>query len=435
MELETIRKGYTDLKSDLKILIVSNNCLSKHNSNGRTMLNMLGEFAAEDIVQIYTSSERIEKELCHKSLALSNSIAIKSLFGRGLYISDDEPVNDDQATDSNSDDISGRKNALTMLLRDLVWDHNFRLQKAVVKWAGQQKPGAVALQLGDSTHIITIAMSIAKALDIPLVTYNTEDYFFKKYDYMKKSLKAGLLYRLFHKRFCKRFERMMAKASACIYNCEGLKNLYKTLFPQKAEVIYCPTELSAVECLNPNGKIVYGGNLGVGRHTQLIKVAKALQKIDSQLHLDIYGKATQDVIDDFANCPGISYHSFIEYNDLCHILADSRLLVHVESFDEYYSVDTRYAFSTKIADYCAIGVPMFMFAPDGCESTQYAKDYQLAFLCDSEDELESTLRDALFKDQNRKLISNNAVNTAKKNHDIQKNNKQFYRIICDACGM
>jgi len=116
-------------------------------------------------------------------------------------------------------------------------------------------------------------------------------------------------------------------------------------------------------------------------------------------------------------------HAFLRHVDRC------RLLVHVDSFDEYYSLDTRYAFSTKIADYCASGVPVFLYSPEECESTQYLKKYNAAFTADTKENLQIKLEMALYNKHERNNKVYNASKVVSLNHKKEMNDQKFMDVV------
>lgn len=416
-----------------KLLIIANNCLSHSNSNGRTLLNMLGDFTSDSLCQIYTSGEAIEGGCCSSTLRITNADVIRSYFGKKAEIHKEIVDGRNDGVNNGGAKNSVKKTALTMLLRDLAWDHAKGIHRHVIEWAKEQHPDAVILQLGDSSLLITLAMRISKILSIPLMTYNTEDYYFKQYDYMKRSYRAGFVYRRFHNRFCRIFKAMMHDASICIYNCEGLKELYEKEFGTTGYVIYGSTGIKTVEHVVERGLILYAGNLGVGRHKSLMEIGEALSQIDSTLHIDVYGAAEEQVINELENAQGIQYHGVVSYDAVCELIRKSRLLVHVESFDEFIAMDTRYAFSTKLADCLASGVPTFLYGPTTGEGIHYITNYSAAFAVVQKSMLKTELEKALYDKDCRTLMRQKALLLAIEHHDMVKNSKRFKALVELVC--
>lgn len=404
-----------------KLLIVANNPLSQHDSNGRSLLNMLADFSPENLSQINISAEKAASELCANSLSVRNSDVLQSFFGKSTGVNKPE---------QQSQGKTGRlnKTAFTMLSRDIVWDSSPILKKIILPWAHRQNPDAVLLQLGDSALLINIAVRISKELGIPLITYNTEDYYFKSYDYMKRTENAGIVYRAFHNRFRKAFRRMMELRPVCVYNCEGLNRLYGKEFGMPGHVIYNSSSFCADDC-EKGQKIVYAGNLGLGRHVSLIEIGKALQSISPALSLDVYGSGNEEAVLALSSAPGIRFRGFVPYETVHEEIKRAKLLIHTESFEPFTAMDTRYAFSGKLADYAASGVPMLIYAPLEGEGAAYFNNAGAAFVAENSETLQSALNDAIFNEAKRETVINNAGQIAAGNHNLLKNSKEFSEIV------
>lgn len=412
-----------------KLLIIANNCLSYHNSNGRSLMNLLGKYDKEDISQIYISGELADESCCGHSLRITNGDVVRSYIGK-------QPVSENGknivvANNSGSQISSvGKKTAFTMLLRDLAWDNSYLLKKCILNWSKEQKPDVVILQLGDSSLLIEMGIFVSKKLNIPIITYNTEDYYFKKYDYMRRSSGMGFMYRLFHARYCKKFNKMMNLKPTSIYNCEGLKKIYDDEFKTTSFVIYGATDFKTVsEEFGLKTTILYAGNLGVGRHKSLIEIGEVLQNIDKELVIDVFGSGTEEVERELKAAPGVRFNGLVSYEEVCEKMKHSRLLVHVEGFDLFTKMDAKYAFSTKLADYIKSGIPMLLYAPSTGEGVAYMKKNGAAFFSESKDSLQSVLEQALTNERLRKQVTKDALMLANKNHDINHNSQYFYEIV------
>ena len=408
-----------------RILLVLNNCLSESNANGRTMLRLLSGIPADDVSQIYTYGEIADTTLCGATMRITNRDVVVSYFKKPACRM---PVKVD-ASETSFSSPGAAKNAITMLLRDIVWDRSPRVRRMALDWAKSLKPDLILLQVGDATLHISIARYLARKLNIPLITYNTEDYYFKKHDYMRRTERPGLAYQLFHRRFCAAFDRLMKEKPVCLYNCAGLKEHYDRAFGHCGEVIYCGTDFDQAGHISDDGLILYAGNLGIGRHTTLIALARALQDIDASLRIDVFGSATADVAEELRASPGIRYHGLASYEEVKRKIYQSRLLVHVESFDPFTSMDTRYAFSTKIADYLMSGIPILCCGPSSGEGIAYLAGHDAAFIVADPERCAGPLNEALFNIPRRRQVTENALRLAHKNHAIASVQRQFENII------
>ncbi len=410
-----------------KLVIVSNHCVSQSDANGRSLLNLLGEFSSEQLFQIYSANDDLSSRFCADYLQLSNGNAVRGVLGLGKLQSYAPSYIQPEAGAVSAGNM---KNAATMLLRDLVWRYSFGMKRVIKSWAKKIQPDAVLLQLGDSANLVDIATTVAKCCKVPVITYNTEDYYFKNYDYMKRTDKGNLLFNIFQSRFRRVLRRFFKRYKALICNCYGLKDLFDKEFGLSSEVVYTASAMERVSEADEQGVISYCGNLGVGRHRSLIEVANALSELNPDLKLEVYGNAPNEQIKaELDSCEGINFHGVVSYEKVQEIIKSSRLLLHVEGFDPYITMDTRYAFSTKLADYCRSGVPMLVYAPDTGEGIAYVRQNCLGFTLSNKAELLSVLKSALEDNVARSAVTENAVKAAQNNHDITANGMRVYKII------
>ena len=410
----------------MRLLLLSNNPVSLTNANGRTLKNLLYFFKSEELAQIYTTGESYDSSFCSSFLGISDGEVIKSFFKRSAVISDKKKVGEAEETSSPSGK-KGKKTALTMLLRDIVWSNCRSVKKKILSFAKEFSPDAILFQMGDAAFTVKYASFLAKNLNIPLFVYNTEDYYFKDYDFMKKNGKKTFFYRIFHRKFCKAVDDMMKLKPKTVYNCEGLKDLYNKKFSDNGIVIYNSSSFKPKKDAIKNGLILYAGNLGVGRHKSLIKLSKLLKKVESDAVITVYGNASKEVLDDFAAADNIDYRGFVDYDTVCSLLSGAKLLVHVESFDEYFVKDSRYAFSTKLSDYCAAGVPMLLYLNDTCEAYSFFTKNGGAFVVKGEET--DSVYHALFDEEKRLATVKRAKELFEIYNDPEKNGRQFRNYV------
>lgn len=413
----------------LKILIISNNCLSTYNSNGRTLLNLLGGFNSDELYQFYVANEVPQEQSCKAFLRITDKDVIGSYFKcKKSYSEYKSSVTDKQLGKIIS--VHRNKTAIKSWIREFIWNSSKWVKKKIIALINEEKINLIILQAGDNIFLHRIARKVAQRCGVPLLVYNTEDYYYKDYDYMKKRLKSGLIYKLYHHSFCNEFRKLMRYSKREVYNCEGLHRLYDDTFNKKSEVIYTATDFKPVEQISEKALISYAGNLGCGRHTVLIDIANALQEISNELYIDVYGPNDDTVVSNALKaCAGVRFHGFVPYAQVCQVIKDSVLLVHVESFDSYYRRDTRFAFSTKLADYMASNMPIFICAPESSETYMYMKENEAAFVARENKEIREVLYKALFDADARNVKKENALILSQKNNNYKRNGERFREII------
>lgn len=417
------------------VLIISNNCFSQTDSNGRTLQSFFGGWPEEKLAQFYIQNSAPDFSVCQNFFRVTDGQALRAFLGKG---SGGGIVTEEAARSAQSSAGSGKKHqrtALTMLLRELVWNSRRWYSAEFQAWLDAFNPQVVLLQAGDCAFMFHIAEHIARQYRVPLVIYNSEAYYFKKFDYFQGKGLSHWCYPLFRWQFCRQFRKTLRQAATSIYICDLLREDYDRAFDLPSEVIYTASAMQAAEksTSTPDFTVSYLGNLGVGRHEPLVEIANALQELSPDLYLDIYGKLPNETVKTaFEGCPGIRYKGFVSYEQVAEIMCSSDLLVHGENFSGFYREDLKYAFSTKIADSLACGTCFLLYAPEEMACTRYLTENQAAWTASCSEDLKKTLRLLAECPKERTRYLKNAAALAEKNHRAEQNARRFQDILCEA---
>lgn len=414
-----------------RILIISNNALSNTNSNGRTLKNFFDVSDKDKLAQFYIQHDTPDFDACGSFFCATDGQVLKSFLKRknaGNII-----VKMDKAQENPSVQTEARKkakrNPFTMLIRNFLWNRK-KWRGTFYKWVDKFKPELVFLQAGDAPFMFDIAVSIAKKHNIPMAIYNSEDYYFKNYNYFRNSGIWGIFYPLFRGKLKKATKKAIDYASLSIYISEDLKNTYDKEFNKNSDYIYTSTEVTP--CIKESNEYVFSylGNLGLNRHIGLIKIANALNKINNNYKLNVYGKLpNDDVKNAFDACPSIDYKGLVGYGEVKEAIKSSMLVFHTESFEEFYSKDICHGFSTKIPDSLASGTCFVLFAPEHISCAKYIKEKDCAVLISDEAQLKDKLAEIIDNKDRRSYYIERAIKIAEENHSAEKNREKFACLI------
>ena len=416
-----------------RILIISNECLSTSSSNGRTLRNFLLGWPKECIAQFFLKSAEPDYDVCENYFHITDKQAIRAFLGKKSEIIVGEKV-----VSHSKDDLSGstpsKRNALTMFIRDVIWESGRWKGKVFNQWLDEYNPELILLQAGDNGFTLKLARDISIKRNIPLVIYNSENFYFKKYDYFRSSVVQHLFYPVYRKHFCHQFEKTIKIANKSIYICDMLQNDYDQAFGYPSETIYTATEMTKRKDSDSKQKftVSYLGNFGVGRYETLVEIADVLQTISSDCFLDVYGKIPNDIVREaFDKCTGIRYKGFVSYEECVHIMHHSDLLIHAENFSPFFREGLKRAFSTKLADSLASGTCFLLYAPEEIACSQYLIKNNAAYVATSKKELRDTLKLLYEHPGARQVHIDEACKLIAHNHDADKNSKRFQRILID----
>jgi len=420
-----------------RVLVFSNNCFSKTDSNGRTLGNFFIGWPKDKLAQFYIQSAEPDFDYCSNYYRVTDSQALRSVYSnsRGGVIKPKNEV-DVFPKNNSTDSIKHQKrNAMTMLVRDVVWSLRRWMNQEYRIWVNAFQPDIVLLQAGDCPFMFDIAVQTAKEYRAKLVIFNTEGYYFKDFDYFKSYGIPHTLYPVFRARLISAMNKAYKLADYAIFNCDSLNEDFSKEFSVKSEVIYTTSKSTKKNNEKESTSefvVSYAGNLGVGRPQSLIEIANTLHDINQDYYLDIYGTIPNESVHRaFSKCEGIRFHGRISYEEVQNIMQDSDLLIHVESFDPYYKKDLKYAFSTKIADCLASNRCFMMYAPTDFEETRYLLQNNAAFVVPSSDKLVETLQLLIKCPDVRSKYIKNALKLYRQNHNQDVAMKKFQKILCN----
>ena len=161
-----------------KILLIANDAMNSSSSNGRTIMNLLKRFDAENLAQFYIHGTP-DYQVCKNYFKSSDIDALRTF----LFLKrKPEVIGGEKSNDSSSNKMKN-KNCVKRLLRNIAWMSFRWWKKDFDEFINAFSPNVILLQAGDAPFMYAIALKISKRYDIPIVMYNSESYVLKKYMY------------------------------------------------------------------------------------------------------------------------------------------------------------------------------------------------------------------------------------------------------------
>lgn len=418
-----------------KILVISHNCFSYSGSNGRTLGNFFEGYPKDKIAQFYIVNEEPDWDVCENYFRITDGEVVKGFYGLkkiGCCVKV-KRINKNESEENKKSNTLMRlkKNAISLLVRELIWKNPFWNRKKIYTWIETFNPDIIVYQAGNLGYLCELSVDIARKYNIPLVVYNSEGYYLKKYDYIKGKRSFSFWFSIYMLMFKKSFECLMKKASSVIYISEDLEHAYKKIFDVPSHYIMTATSNIPIQRnKNEIKKISYLGNLGLGRYKSLIEIATVLQRIDKKYTIDVYGNAPdKQIIDELENTKGIYYRGIVSYEEVKNVINHSDINIHVEGFDPFFVEDSKYAFSTKIADLLASRNILLMYAPSNLTSTKYVVENECGCVINNYNDLEYKLRELFENPEIQKYYIENAEKIVEKNHNMERNKNKFLGIL------
>jgi len=371
-----------------KILIISHNALSEHQSNGKTLNSIFKSWPADKIAQIYTLPEIPESKNCKKFFCITDYDQIESIINVFLqrkrkacrYLTIQERL---FYQDKRHRIIRKLKSSFLSLVRDILWSLNLWKTKELLDWVDNFDPELVFILGGDSKFIYNIGLFISTYKKIPLILYFTDDYNEYNFNFNLFNLLKTYLIR-------KKIKNTIKKAQLVFAIGEDMALEYSNKFRKKVFVLrYCAEEKAIIKINNLIGRkgddfhISYLGNIGLGRWRSLEMIAKAIDELsikEKNIIFNIYSleKPSNKQLLNIKKYKNTFFRGAIRGNEIDKVLITSDIVVFVESFQKRYKKLTRLSISTKINEYIAYGKCIFAYGPIENGTIRFLKNKEIA---------------------------------------------------------
>ena len=424
------------------VLVISIDPFSFESGNGKTLGNYFLGSKDLNVSQIYLSDypiDMIDGNYAHipELEVIKHPFRKKGKLIRTYYspkVSKDKDINEIPEVQLKS---KIKKNPLTCLARNFLWSLNSWKTKELKKFVLDIQPDVIVLQSGDAPFAFKIAYWVQKLTNAKLIVHNTEDFPFKKHNYLHKENGMGFLFPLYRAFLNKSYQKLSKKASLFIHNTEFLKDQFAAKYKRvNHDYVMCSSSYKPIGIKKTDTDkwimLYAGGTVGGKRFESLIKVSDALLSISNKAFLKIF--STDDTDDPF-NKQLIRQNTLlspaINYDSLCREMEISDCLLHVENFNQYYRVDRVNGFSTKIADCLNSNKPFIIFAPKELACYRYLEKHDCAFCVDNEKDLEMVLEQIINNPNSLEVIQKikNAKMIVEENHSLDKNIEKFNRLL------
>lgn len=416
---------------------MSHNPITDYNSMGKTFLSLFSTFTEDELCQFYIYPTLPNIKVCKSYYRITDREALRSIFLRryfGRCISDDEIKRENTLYENDSsskiylDKSSHRE--LKIFVRDLIWKLSAMNNCGLSDWLFEEKPDVIFAAPGSSGFFYNLILRIAKKHSISIVTYICDDFYFCNKN------KKGFVKKIYAHYIREKIKKIMEASRHVVTISEELANDYTTEFGCECTVISTGANFKNIQCpICGDGKVIsYFGNLQLGRHLPLAKVAKAVDVYNTthncSVVLNIYtADCSPKILEAFNGIRCVKFCGFVSADTMYNEMKKASVLLHVESFESENSKRVKYSVSTKIADSLASGISLLAYGPKGLASIEYLRRNDCAFIATNEAELEINLSACLGNSTTRVITATKALNVAARNHDSLTQSKQLKNIL------
>lgn len=338
-----------------------------------TWASLLRNYDSANVANVCLREEVPDSDVCSRYFCISENRIIKSLFKRsiatGYEMEKQAPtvVSADLAAHNDRYRRMQKKRRYSMLLaRELIWKLGRWHTPELDAFLDDFKPDIILHSMEGYIHLNRIIQHAVKRTGAKAVGYIWDDNF----TYKQSTALGYKIYRYFQRRSLKRLARC-TKAFFAI--SDMTKREADAFFGVECEVLTKP--LSArpevdYSALHTPMRMLYTGNLMIGRDRSLARIVEALDEINRdeiKFTVDVYTKTVLgEEMAARLNTAFCTIHPPIPQQEVLEKQRQADILLFLEDIDGPDAHVARLSFSTKTTDYLSSGKCIFAV---GCEDT------------------------------------------------------------------
>jgi glycosyltransferase involved in cell wall biosynthesis len=226
--------------------------------------------------------------------------------------------------------------------------------------------------------------------------------------------------------------------------CDEMTNEYRTRYGLEFIPFHNPVDLNFWKPfqrknykLTNSPTILYAGRIGLGIDSSLELIAGAIDQINNELNINarfiLQTESKPEWAEKF-NC--VQHQSFVPYSELPHVFSSADFLILPYDFSSESIKYIKYSMPTKASEFMISGTPVILFAPEETAVVKYARQYNWAEIVteNSKSKMVEAIKSLILSEEKRKMIAQNAIQTAEKNHNATEITRQFKEVIVSLVG-
>ena len=425
------------MKHNTKILVIT---VPSWNSRvgANSWSALLDGYDPENIASIYIRDEIPDSKVCSRYFNISENKILKSIFHRNIKTGCE--VVCENAKDGENDDLQvhnqryvrmKKKRRYSMLLaRELVWQLGNWHTPELDLFLDSFNPDVILHSMEGYIHLNRIIEYAIKRTGATGLGYIWDDNFT-----YKQSSKLGYkIYRFFQRHSLKRLSRLTSEFFAI---SPYTKREADEFFRIDCHLLTKPLNTTPMVRYSEVGdciKLLYTGNLYIGRDQSLLKVMNAIKKLPrGRFVIDVYTNSQLDErylkMIDTEIC---RIYDPIPQSEVLKKQREADILLFLEDIDGPDAKVARLSFSTKITDYLSAGKCIVAVGNMDTAPMQYFAENNAAIVCGSESEIYNTLVRVSEDSNILAEIAENAAKAGIKNHNKKDIQNIFDSVINNA---
>lgn len=402
-----------------------------------TWQSLVSHYNSEDLANIYLRDEIPDSQVCSRYFCISENRVIKSIFNRKIQTGR-KVIVQPLSTASDSYDLlvhneryakMKKKRRYSMLLaRELLWKCGKWHTKELDVFLDEFKPDIILHGMDGYIHMNRLVRYSIKRTGAKAIGYIWDDNFT-----YKQSKKLGYkIYRFYQRQSLKKLAKQTDEFFAITPKTKAEADVFFgidcTVLSKPLSSVIDTADYKAVSLPL---RMIYTGNLLIGRDKSLQKISSALQALNDKqtsIVLDVFTQTQlsdeylQQTKNEFCRI-----HPPIPQAEVLDLQKNSDVLLFLEDMSDD-NLTARLSFSTKITDYFSAGKCIFAVGNRDLAPMEYFLDTKSAVVVNCDEEIFPRLIELLNCEELQKYAKNAAI-CGMENHNEKKILRTFDEVI------
>ncbi len=413
-----------------KILVCNVACWnSKIGAN--TFSSLLEKYPAENIANIYCREEFPDNPQCGRYFQIAESRVIRSIYKPGIKTG--RPLQACQQMDDQDQDAieksrtlynknKKKRSYLKLFARELIWKIGKWKSPELDAFIDEFQPDIVLFGMDGYIHMNCICRYVVKRSGAKAVGYFWDDNF----TYKQRPGKPGFLLMRWMNR--KSLKKLVHCGDAFWAITEKTKREADEFFGIDCQVLTKPIDFAQGQIWKPYDlqipiKMLYTGNLLIGRFDTVKAVAKAMETVNRdgvKIELDVYTGSyiPPEELEQLPPC--VHMKGVVPQQQVFQLQQQADILLFAEAMTGENSKIARLSFSTKLTDYFRSGKCILAIGAHDVAPMEYLRAENAAVCAATQKQITEQLQ-LLTQDPDRILeMAENAYLCGQRNHSREK---------------
>lgn len=426
-----------------KVLIVNGEPINSLTATGITMKNLFHNWPKECLAQIHTHAISIEGSFTFSDMVTLLDLNIPKILKKFIIRQKNEFKNVDLSQEFTISKISEIqvKRGIVFLKKIIRGDIYTLLNLLPLKIhvdlydsCDKFKPDVIYSMLG-SIEVMKLALHLSIRLNVPIVPHFMDDW-------PSTISRNSTFYPLFFPVQRYLLHKIINNAPLVLSICDAMSHEYKRRYNKEVHAFMNCVDFTLFseqsnkddecECI----RFGYIGGLHLNRWKSLKDIAISLQEIRNVgINVELVVYAPSGDLDKYgfilSEMQVVKIGGTLNSDEVSDYLQKFDVLIHIESFDEFDRLYTKFSISTKIPQYMASGKPIFAYGPDEVASCRYIRDNDCGVIVGERksniliEELRILALDKKFRDR----LGYNGRSVALANHNADTERERFRLLL------